>query len=426
MRIKSIELTNIRCFEHIKVEFGRDGQVAPWTVILGDNGTGKSTLLRCVALALTPRSQLQPMIVETGGEWIREGATHGTIRVQFDNDERRILRIDRETGSEVIIDAQGTFSDSSRDKVFVCGYGAARRSFGDQGYRRYSVREATATLFNYDTKLQNPELILRRISDQNGGPEEVLALVDRVLMLSEGSTRLGLEGLEIRGPWGEYKPVGSLGDGFRATLAWILDLIGWAAYYDYEMLRTRIEGIALVDEIEQHLHPRWQRRILGLLHQQFPAIQFIVTTHSSLCVVGTTDFEDDDIALTLLLQGIEGVNASNGLKPPRGYRADQILTSPLFGLETTSDDGTKFEVERLSKLLSLNQPTPGQVAEIARLRKSLNLRLGSEETALERDVTKAVTEVLQQPGRFAREHPAADEVIDLEVRRQLQELFSDQ
>lgn len=48
------------------------------------------------------------------------------------------------------------------------------------------------------------------------------------------------------------------------------------------------EGIVLIDEIELHMHPSWQRRILGVLKQLFPNVQFIITTHSPQ-VLGSVD-----------------------------------------------------------------------------------------------------------------------------------------
>jgi energy-coupling factor transporter ATP-binding protein EcfA2 len=432
MRISSIELKNIRCFEHIAIDLGSDGSPAPWAVVLGDNGTGKSTLLRCIALGLAPTTLAASMIVEAGGEWVRTGAKHGTISITLETGEKRELSIHRESDGEHIVDHRKSFSDALRDRIFVCGYGAARRSFGDRSFQSYSVRDAVSTLFNYDAELQNPELILRRIGDQNGGNTEVLGWIDNVLMLPRGSTRLGKSGLEVRGPWGDFTPVGSLGDGFRATLAWILDFLGWVMFRDYEMLHTGISGIVLVDEIEQHLHPQWQRRILGLLRRQFPEVQFIVTTHSSLCVIGTTDFADEDVSLIHLRQRDLSVGAISGLRPPRGLRADQVLTSYLFGLETTSDDQTKFEIERLSKLLSRQQRTPDEEAEVMRLREALGQKLGSEETELGRRVSRAAQTVvaseverrLDPAQQLDAATPTAEQPVDLEVKRQFQELIA--
>lgn len=440
MRITSIELENIRCFEHIVVDLCQAGSASPWSVILGDNGVGKSTLLRSITLGLSSPKIAGALLEDAGTPWLRRGARRGTISLNFDDGNKCELRIKLQSYGEKIVDHKASSGATWWDKIFVCGYGAARSFFGDTSYSQYSVRDAVSTLFNYDSRLQNPELMLRRLvsptadSPSTAG-KEVLRQIDQVLMLPPGSTRLEKTGLEIRGPWGNYTPVGALGDGYKATLAWILDLIGWAMFRDPQMLESGIEGIVLVDEIEQHLHPQWQRRILKILHDQFPRIQFISTTHSPLCVIGTTDFSDQEISLIHLQQIDDSVQASSNLKPPRGLRADQVLTSYLFGLETTGDNQTTFEIERLSRLLSQSKPTAEEEKEVAHLRKTLSLKLGSAETELERQVSDAVLEALETNLRKSAAKMKTGDLsqgvsslspnaaYDLEVKRQLKDLL---
>ena len=89
--------------------------------------------------------------------------------------------------------------------------------------------------------------------------------------------------------WGICE-LGALGDGYRATTTWIMDLTSWWVLYlrKKSFYRHRnIEGIVLVDEVEQHLHPRWQLKILNLLSDSFPRVQFIATTHSPLVISGS-------------------------------------------------------------------------------------------------------------------------------------------
>ncbi|TAE76241.1 MAG: hypothetical protein EAZ85_00515 [Bacteroidetes bacterium] len=57
--------------------------------------------------------------------------------------------------------------------------------------------------------------------------------------------------------------------------------------FSIEEILEKGEGIVLIDEIEQHLHPKWQRNILSALEKTFPNIQFIVTTHSPQVLSGT-------------------------------------------------------------------------------------------------------------------------------------------
>ena len=87
MYIKRVELTNIRCFDHIRIDLSSDGGIRKWAVILGDNGVGKTTLLRSIALALGDRESAAALLRDLPGEWVRRESTNkkGIIRVDFSN-----------------------------------------------------------------------------------------------------------------------------------------------------------------------------------------------------------------------------------------------------------------------------------------------------------------------------------------------------
>ena len=87
MNIKRVELTNIRCFDDIRIDLSSDGGIRKWAVILGDNGVGKTTLLRSIALALGDRESAAALLRDLPGEWVRRESTNkkGIIRVDFSN-----------------------------------------------------------------------------------------------------------------------------------------------------------------------------------------------------------------------------------------------------------------------------------------------------------------------------------------------------
>ena len=78
-----------------------------------------------------------------------------------------------------------------------------------------------------------------------------------------------------------------------------------------------------------HLHPKWQRDLIGFLTERFPNTQFIVTAHSPLIVQAATDAN-----IALLKREGDHVVIENHPETIRGWRIDQVLTSNLFGLET--------------------------------------------------------------------------------------------
>jgi hypothetical protein len=137
----------------------------------------------------------------------------------------------------------------------------------------------------------------------------------------------------------------SLGDGYRATIAWISDLLGWALFYDETMFNTDISGIVLVDEIEQHLHPSWQRKITRTLNQQFPKIQFIFTTHSPLVAANAGKLFRNDVASKLFHLRYEGENSRiSEVEEKLGQlNLNQILSSEAFDYISEAEINPKIE-----------------------------------------------------------------------------------
>lgn len=439
VQLRRLVLENIRCFDRLELDFTDldAGNAVPWTVLLGNNGSGKSTVLKAVALALAPPHEAHGLFgMDPRSSWLRRGKREGSIALDLSTG-RRLLRL-RSTPRGEILEIPTDEDDYGQSAPpLVCGYGAARRSFGTSSPQGYSVRNAVATLFDTEAPLQNPELAVRRmLSASSTGEADLLQRIDQALTLPLGSTRLGQEGIEVNGPWGSFMPIGALSDGYRSTLSWLLDFVGWA------LLSSRSEpnwvdqppaGIVLLDEIEQHLHPRWQRRIIGKLRSQLPNVQFLVTTHAPLCVTGTTDLADEEINLVHLSWAGQAVEASPPMKPPRGQRADQILTSYLFGLETTSDDETKEQIERLSGLLARSANLgEAEAQEVTALRDSLQGVLGSAETKTEALVAVAVEKALDSQILASLEasvnpdQSLDPEIARLEARRQLLKVLGEE
>jgi len=128
--------------------------------------------------------------------------------------------------------------------------------------------------------------------------------------------------------------VDQLSDGEKCTLALLGDLARRIAIANpYRENPLEGEGIVLIDEIELHMHPSWQRRILGVLKQLFPNIQFIITTHSPQ-VLGAAD----DNYKIISLKDNDGESSFNVIDRMDGFNSDMILedfmgtvsVNPLF------------------------------------------------------------------------------------------------
>jgi predicted ATP-binding protein involved in virulence len=88
-------------------------------------------------------------------------------------------------------------------------------------------------------------------------------------------------------------------------------------------------AVLLLDEIDLHLHPKWQRDIMGFLSKNFPGTQFIVTAHSPLIAQSAVDAN-----IAVLRSEGDHVVIDNAPDVVRNWRIDQVLTSDLFGVKT--------------------------------------------------------------------------------------------
>ena len=146
MFLQSIRLKNFQCFDDLDLPFAEDdGTIRPWTVLLGENGTGKSTILKAIAL-VTGGSDALGDLLEEPSDWIRYRKTYcelTAILVTRELEERHIqLRLHkRDTITDVIVRNQSGLEALDRAlqhaarNYFVVGFGASRRLSPDVGRR---------------------------------------------------------------------------------------------------------------------------------------------------------------------------------------------------------------------------------------------------------------------------------------------------
>jgi len=243
------------------------------------------------------------------------------------------------------------------------------------------------TLFRYDQDLQSPELAWRRLVDAARAKarrkkevaaerenERIRKLLHQVLDLDEREDlELTPTSIQVNG-LGYSTPLSSHADGYRATTTWVLDMIAWRMLFSSGLIPDSMTGIVLIDEIEQHLHPKWQRYIISRLQQQFPKLQFIATTHSPLCTAGAGDLTNEQCQL-IALSRRRGTVEMEDLALPRGFRADQILTSDAFGLEDTRNPEIGEKVAEFRDLANRIRLTRKERDKRNRLRRFINARV---------------------------------------------------
>ncbi|MCX6578765.1 MAG: AAA family ATPase [Candidatus Aminicenantes bacterium] len=425
--LTGVRLENIQGFESLSAGFISEKNNTPlFTLLLGDNSTGKTSFLRCLILGICDEPNASALLADFHGKFIRDGQRTGTIDIRLNapgiGQYRIVTRFDRMNGSEQVRKEYFYISDSGevelilpgnfpRHLLFVCGYGAGRiLSELRKQPEQYRVIEAVETLFRYDQPLQGPELSLSLLAlearsrapkdREREAEQEILYLVYKLierLFLFTGKEHIELtgRGIELVNAGGRSR-LQDQGDGYKNTAAWALDLIAWNMLDDRQLDPNLISGIVLVDEIEQHLHPRWQRYIIQLLKEQFPGIQFIAATHSPMCVAGITDLDDDEYQV---LRFHKIPNEPVELVPIfslRGLRADQILTSEAFELPTTRNPETAEKLERLGTLYLKGSRTQQEEEEFKGLGELLEKTLpGAAEDAETRLMQQRLEKMLK-------------------------------
>lgn len=122
-----------------------------------------------------------------------------------------------------------------------------------------------------------------------------------------------------------------LSAGYQSTIAWVADLLGQVALETGMMSPPEtLEGLVLIDEIDQHLHPRWQSMLVPALKRTFPRLQFVVTTHSPMIL---PNLEPGEV-LQLRADDRGSVRGERLDEDPRLLTAAQLYRE-FFGLEGT-------------------------------------------------------------------------------------------
>ncbi len=140
--------------------------------------------------------------------------------------------------------------------------------------------------------------------------------------------------------------LGHLSSGTEGTLLWIR----WLAFkmvhhYDFMDGWESQPAVLLIDEIENHLHPTWQRRVIPALLEHFPGLQIFATTHSPFVVAGLKAGQ-----VHLLNRDANGViTASTNTEDVVGWTADEILRT-LMGVDDPTDDATAAAARELRRL----------------------------------------------------------------------------
>lgn len=151
-------------------------------------------------------------------------------------------------------------------------------------------------------------------------------------------------------------------------------------------------AVVLVDEIDLHLHPSWQRKLMSYLSERFPNTQFIATAHSPLVVQAATDAN-----IVLLRREGDHVVIDNDPQVIKGWRVDQILTSELFGLESARPPEYDTALAERKKILSKSKLTKKDRQRLKELEDQMPLPTGETPRDIEAmDIIRRAAERLKK------------------------------
>ena len=441
-----LSIENVRAFgekQELKLA-DEEGRPAPWTLIVGDNGVGKTTLLQCLAWM---RPRFNPPPDETGGSPANRGEPAARpiepeLAAEVDNDVlEALVRSGKETparlearradgigtadcetadseaparleaclsdGVELRTQAEGrpdrlstSFSVERADgrvtnvapdgepadaeamkdvqEPFVLGYGAGRHP--TVGAEMNAVATGPVeSLFGVKAGLHDAEerLQLLDYSSLKGDSKATQQLGSLkkaiVAMLPDvrdpGDIEIGLQrersdpsrpvGVHVETPYGKV-PLDRVSLGYRTMFAWIVD-IAWRLLDRYPESTTPLHepAIVLVDEIDLHLHPRWQRDIRKTLVEHFPRVQFITTAHSPLMAQSALDAN-----LAVVRRSGDRAEIVNDPLVIKEWRLDQLVTSVLFGLDSARSPVVAEKRRRRAELLMKSALSPAERDEL--------------------------------------------------------------
>ncbi|MDX2248053.1 MAG: AAA family ATPase [Bacteroidia bacterium] len=374
----SLSVRNVRCFgnlQELKLT-AENGNPARWTTILGDNGTGKTTLLKCLAASY----YVIPTFKATGSFLIPEANQRYFLRMNASLGSRVDFHFDFKKSLSDTIKKEDLTFNFSIDQNFIgrlgkagefenlkkyifpdaCfAYGAAR-VVDDSAIKKEQRESGVASLFDEKEKLMNPEEWLLQqdylAKSQNGQSKINRDRVKEILLeLFAGEiSDIKIEHIEdipnvlFQTDYGWVK-LHDLSLGYKTLIAWMVDFASrmFRLYGKEEGNPLSKPAIVLVDEIDLHMHPRFQRKLYQFLTTTFPNTQFIVTAHSPLIVQAT---QDENIVL-LKKEG-DHVIINNDPESVRNWRIDQVLTSDLFGLESARPPETEKLLSERAMILS--------------------------------------------------------------------------
>lgn len=315
--IEYIEIHNIRGI-NFKHKFETKNKNGAWLMLLGENGAGKTTILQAIALAIA-------------NDWNGLSINAKTFVPSNEEGYIKVKITDYDYPIEVFFRNGNVEYNYNGHLIPAIAYGAVRL-ISKRSSKKTNInpmRNLFVSKLN-DYFVDNPKKLLKK--DKLG--KSIATVILDVLPFNEDDTvdlvfkrnevYLIRDSKEI--------PLSQLSSGYQNVIAITADIMRSIYEVEVDGVGHLAEGVVLIDEIDAHLHPTWKMRIVGSLRKAFPYMQFIVTSHDPLCLRGMKTHE-----IAVMREDKGNIKVQSDLPDPNSLRIDQILTSDLFGMNSTID-----------------------------------------------------------------------------------------
>ena len=390
-RVSRIRLQNIGPFDDIEIAVsdGRapsDGKtsaddVSPWWVLFGGNGVGKSTILRSLAVVLAGET---PASAAAGRRLLKSERPHGLIEVQIGS---LVLttRIQSERSSVIVTHSQK--SPVEDGITLALGFPALRgaRTPDPTGpSARTEIREPEPADLHHliasevDGRLADfKQWLVNTLASAEKDPRasEMRDLLNKIIreiipgqIDALAPLRPGDFVIRVQTPDGEV-PFDELSQGMASIFNWVGLLVQRLFTICEHSPRPQDEpAIVIIDEIDGHLHPEWQRRLVPLTRKFFPNLQVIATSHSPLLAGSLRRHEMAVLARDEETGRIEIRRHENTY----GLMSQDIMTSSVFAMATDRNPEVEEMIQRYCSLYEAREPSAAEEREMAQLREQLD------------------------------------------------------
>ena len=412
MPVTSLYISDVGPFEAISFEF--DPQV---NVITGPNNSGKSTLLWALGeLLVYPFTMPAKVIRSDRATWRLSISTSSGIENtvgRFPSDVHGMISVFERVGFTCYVPAQRVssnfrspgpatsrrpesqideafdqFAEERPDLVGLLGLEAFRQATRQEMIneshpellRRSRLMVAGNTLVD-DRAMKQRFINLDYTASRTERPVIKSFLKQVATVAAEITGDFPIEFLGVaedeqglypafRTPNGDL-PLDVLSQGTQSIVQFVAHLLlRYAEYYDFPPDLNDKPGIAIIDEIDAHLHPKWQRRIIPALTRNFPSLQIFCSTHSPLMLAGLKEGQ-----VQLLRRDDEGkVTVTVNETDISGWTSDEVLRQYMY-VRNPTDMGTADRASRYQELEGKEFRSEAEAEELAQLREAVRADL---------------------------------------------------